>query len=344
MIISTSIDSNGIPCHTYDEPTLKNVIEKHRVVYVLRNRYNDKVYVGQKTYIRPKEFENYYGSGVKINYAIKKYGKESFIKTILEVCLTKKELDKAEIKWIKFYDAQNPDKGYNIAGGGSGVGVGETHPNFGKPRSEEYKAKMRGRRFTEEHKRKISMALKGKPVSENTRKAAIASSKNRKKTPEETIKRKASLKKWRDSLTPEEKQKLADKHKGKKYSEETKRKMSLRQIGKVLSKETRKKISESRKFVVYSEETRRKISQNNRAGDLEVRKKNSESNKGKIPWNKGKKASEETRRKLSEIRKDKPRSEEFKRKISEANYRSWNKIKSQKLIEGMLSQCLSLAG
>ena len=46
-------------------------------------------------------------------------------------------------------------------------------------------------------------------------------------------------------------------------------------------------------------------------------------NKGKEPWNKGKKHSEETKRKISETSKGKKLSEEQKRKISEAMKAYW---------------------
>lgn len=44
-----------------------------------------------------------------------------------------------------------------------------------------------------------------------------------------------------------------------------------------------------------STESRKKISQNSRAGEPEMRKKNSESHKGQIPWNKGKTAENDER-------------------------------------------------
>ena len=50
----------------------------------------------------------------------------------------------------------------------------------------------------------------------------------------------------------------------------------------------------------------------------ETRKKISEANKGKAPWNKGKTPSEETRKKISESLKGKTHSTETRKKISEA--------------------------
>ena len=53
----------------------------------------------------------------------------------------------------------------------------------------------------------------------------------------------------------------------------------------------------------------------------EQKKKISEANKGKTPWNKGKHHSEETKRKISEAQKGKklpPRSEEYRKKMSKS--------------------------
>ena len=50
---------------------------------------------------------------------------------------------------------------------------------------------------------------------------------------------------------------------------------------------------------------------------LETRQKLSEAHKGQIPWNKGKKASPEARRKMSKAQKGKKLSEETRRKLSE---------------------------
>ena len=122
--------------------------------------------------------------------------------------------------------------------------------------------------------------------------------------------------------------------------------------GKHHSVETRRKLSEAhkgRKFGPLSEETKRKISeaQKGKKHSKERIQKNSESHKGQIPWNKGKKTgsngshwynngevsvkakkcpegfvkgrklSGETKKKLSEARKGKHFSEEHRRKLSE---------------------------
>jgi hypothetical protein len=54
--------------------------------------------------------------------SIRKYGIENFIFEILEEC-NEEELNDKEIYWIKYYDATNKEKGYNIKLGGEGAGA-----------------------------------------------------------------------------------------------------------------------------------------------------------------------------------------------------------------------------
>ena len=90
-------------------------------------------------------------------------------------------------------------------------------------------------------------------------------------------------------MSEEFKRKCRKRQIGKKHSEETKQKMSISNTGKKkggwkLSKKTRMKMSLSRQGRHFSQETIKKI----REGNL-----------GKVPWNRGKKTSEEHRKKIS---------------------------------------------
>jgi len=86
------------------------------IVYIVTNLVNDKKYIGIDSKNNPK----YFGSGHFIKQAIKKYGINNFKKDILEECKTREELLECEKKWIKFYDAVNDDRFYNIHEGGMG--------------------------------------------------------------------------------------------------------------------------------------------------------------------------------------------------------------------------------
>lgn len=85
-------------------------------IYKTVNNINGKIYIGLQTHNR----KDYIGSGVLIKKAIKKYGRASFSKEIVERCENIEELNKREQFWIKEYNSLYPN-GYNISkGGGNG--------------------------------------------------------------------------------------------------------------------------------------------------------------------------------------------------------------------------------
>jgi len=86
------------------------------VIYETINKINGKRYIGKDKNNDP----NYIGSGRVLQKAIKKYGKENFIKNILEYCSTEKELNEREVYWIEITNAQKSSVYYNIAPGGNG--------------------------------------------------------------------------------------------------------------------------------------------------------------------------------------------------------------------------------
>lgn len=61
-------------------------------IYKITNCVNSKIYIGKDTTSNP----NYYGSGVILNNAIKKYGIENFTKHIIDTAETKEELSVKE--------------------------------------------------------------------------------------------------------------------------------------------------------------------------------------------------------------------------------------------------------
>lgn len=90
-------------------------------VYKTTNLINGKIYVGQK---HSNSFDkNYYGSGLLIQRAIKKYGKNNFKVELLEICNSQEELDCSEKKWIKKLHSRDLNIGYNIAYGGQNGGI-----------------------------------------------------------------------------------------------------------------------------------------------------------------------------------------------------------------------------
>lgn len=90
------------------------------IIYKITNLINGKIYIGQTKY-KDKE---YFGSGLKIRRAIKKYGLVNFKKEIIEYCSSKKDMDEKEKKWILILKTTDPEIGYNIADGGQGGNLG----------------------------------------------------------------------------------------------------------------------------------------------------------------------------------------------------------------------------
>jgi group I intron endonuclease len=95
------------------------------VIYETINKINGKRYIGKDKHNDP----SYLGSGTLLNKAIKKYGKDNFIKTILEYCNSEEHMAECERHWIKLTNAQTSKLYYNIGEGGIG-GDNYTHnPN-----------------------------------------------------------------------------------------------------------------------------------------------------------------------------------------------------------------------
>jgi group I intron endonuclease len=142
--------------------TLKLIKMIYYQIYLIENKINNKNYIGQHK-IDTTRKDNYFGSGIYIKRAIKKYGIDNFNKYELEIFYNKYEADFYEKLYIKFYRLENKAE-YNIANGGEGAS-GYNH-------TEEFKRKIskihKGNKYnlgvkrSEETKQKISKANKGK--------------------------------------------------------------------------------------------------------------------------------------------------------------------------------------
>jgi len=181
-----------------------------------------------------------------------KYGEDNFEFRIIEEC-EDEILSEREILWIKKYRELGKNL-YNFTDGGEGMS--------GWKHSEETKKKMsearKGKSPSEEHKKKISESLKGRKVPKETLtkvSKSISGDKNHFYGKHHTDETKARMSKSHTGkkLSNEHKRKLSESSKGNKsmtgrhHSEETKKKMSIARKGKKLSEEHKRKILESRK-------------------------------------------------------------------------------------------------
>jgi group I intron endonuclease len=147
------------------------------IVYKIENKINGKIYVGQTKSTIAARLSSHLKSSTLMGSALRKYGIESFRINIIDTALSKEILDEKERYWIATLSCK-PPHGYNIASGGQGSDA---------PRTAEAKENLRikntGKKFTEEHCRKISLANKGrkrKPFTEETiRKMQAANSRNK---------------------------------------------------------------------------------------------------------------------------------------------------------------------
>lgn len=95
-------------------------------IYKITNLINNKIYIGKDTTSNP----NYFGSGLLINRAFEKYGKENFIKEVIDETDNYEELSKKEIYWIGKYNSTDREIGYNISKGGDGGDTLSNHPDL----------------------------------------------------------------------------------------------------------------------------------------------------------------------------------------------------------------------
>ncbi len=208
---------------------LKNItIPKTSGVYKIVNKYNDKCYIGstKNLYRRIEEHRRNLRSNKHYNLNLQsswnKYGENTFEFIILEY-LPVDKLFSAEQQYLDICKL-NPSRYYNTT-------FDATASMRGKKLSDETRKKISishiGKKHTEESKQKMSMSAKGKIVSDKTR------------------------------------LKMSLSHTGvpcKPMSEKQKEEIRQRSLGRVFSSETIKKLSEAGKKRILTEEHKQKIS------------------------------------------------------------------------------------
>lgn len=126
-------------------------------VYKITNLVNNKIYIGCTQQTLEERFESHVVSAVKKNKnaiflaSIRKYGRENFHMELIQEYSSQEDMYTGEIYWIKYFDSQNREIGYNMTPGGGG---GPT--NLGKT-------------FDDDHKLKISKANAGKQIKSRRR-------------------------------------------------------------------------------------------------------------------------------------------------------------------------------
>ena len=95
------------------------------IIYEALNSINGKRYIGQTIRsFEERKSEHLYASkhdpSISIHFyrAIEKYGVDVFVWRVIDTAVTQEELNIKESYWIDFYDSTNPERGYNLKGGG----------------------------------------------------------------------------------------------------------------------------------------------------------------------------------------------------------------------------------
>jgi group I intron endonuclease len=188
------------------------------VIYKTTNLINGKFYVGKDV----RNLNCYLGSGKLLKRAIKKYGKNNFVKEILEICNNLTDLEEREKFWIKELDSIN--NGYNLTEGGTG---GDTFTN--NSNKEETRNKLKKRIVSEEVK---LIRLNNLTPFQNGENHPNFGKKQSQETKEKRI---MSFQK-KGFNSPME---------GKNHTEETKQKIREKKIGTIISEETKEKMRNS---------------------------------------------------------------------------------------------------
>ena len=180
-------------------------------IYETTNLINGKKYIGQH---RGSFDENYKGSGTLLRRAIKKYGKENFKVKLLEECNNQIHLNEREIYWITKFNASKNDNYYNVSIGGNNFMTLVNH-------TEETKRKIseanKGKIVSDEIRKKISNTEKGKIVSNETKKRISEANRLRFKDPLERYKCGNSTRGKHISHSKEHNKKVAEALRNKKY-------------------------------------------------------------------------------------------------------------------------------
>lgn len=135
---------------------------------------NNKPYVGSAVDLnrRSREHKTLLKSNRHYNTHLQnawnKYGNGKFIFKVIEKCSIEKLIER-EQHWINYYDAANPDKGYNICKVAYST-IGQPAWNKGIPMSDSLKQTLikfhTGRKHTVEELEKMRLANLGKTYSE----------------------------------------------------------------------------------------------------------------------------------------------------------------------------------
>lgn len=191
------------------------------IVYKITNKVNGKVYIGFSSFSVEKRFkEHCEGKKSYFQRSISKHGPDNFTREVIFQTEDKIEALEKEVFYIAQHNSTNREFGYNSHPGGLGG-------NLSDEAKQKISIKSRGRiskPISEETRRRISEAQKGKKASEEARRNMSKAQKGKKISEEQ--KKKLSIAR-KGKFTGE-----ANPFYGKKHTEETRKKIASREYKK----------------------------------------------------------------------------------------------------------------
>lgn len=182
-------------------------------IYTIRNLASGKVYVGISSRLKARWRAHKNGattSSRHLTNSIKKHGVENFEFSHIADALTFDDAHAVERALIVEYNCKSPN-GYNLTDGGEGAP---------------------GHVPSAETRRKVSLAHKGKKLSEETKRRVSAGRMGQKHAPEVYIR--IGMKQRGKQFSPEHIEKLRISSTGRKRTEESKARMSEKMKGRVV--------------------------------------------------------------------------------------------------------------
>jgi hypothetical protein len=146
--------------------------KKYHYIYKTTCNVNERYYIGMHSTNNLED--GYMGSGKRLWFSINYHGKENHTKEILEFCETREELKKREVEIVN-EQLLNEDLCMNLKTGGDGGGKiwSEEHMRvFSKAGNDKLRELFKDKEFADKHRKATSEAVKkrikdGKYVSPN---------------------------------------------------------------------------------------------------------------------------------------------------------------------------------
>lgn len=168
------------------------MLTRYGIVYLITNKVNGKIYVGQTTKSSSERWKQHCISTncKKLHNAIKKYSADCFVISEIYTSFSKEDLDNQEIYWISYFKTMDKSFGYNLKSGGSkGINSEEVRERISNSLKERYKENGYKERVCKhlknpsfETREKMRLSKKGTILSEDHKTAIKNTLINKKKT------------------------------------------------------------------------------------------------------------------------------------------------------------------